>query len=437
MHIAVLSEPSSFHTQKWTRALRAAGAQVTVFSFSDYKLPDIPCVQVSPRFTRKGKLTYASYLYSTGALYTQLARHEIDLVNPINITPFGVWATRCGYKPIVSTAMGADILEYPPRRKHLSFDWDRRWNRQDSDSALSRLVDRMKWPMFRHHVGRALKRSDMVMADNQRLVDAIIEWFGVPATKTRLNRWGVEPELFQTDPLIQERLREKYEIRSWQKVVVSPRGLKPIYQGDVILDAFEKLLLRGVRDLKFILFSAGYEVPRPVAQKAQKLAGLFENFHFQAERIPRDEMMQLWGLTDMFISAPVYDGQSNALNEGRYAGAIPIVNNIPANRELIEHLRNGFIVEPFTAEHLADAILELQSGLEMYKDGFGWENQEWIQENAILSKNITQFLHTCESVILRHHRRKSPFVSFATDISQGWAKKVLIISGIALICFEH
>ena len=418
MHIAVLSEPTSFHTKKWTKALRAAGAQVTVFSFSDATLPDVNCVKVTPRFAPKGEITYGSYLYSTQELYTQLARHEIDVVNPINVTPFGVWATRCGYKPVVSIAMGADILEYPPNGQQ-SFPWSRRWSQVEKETPLSRLQGAWKRPIFRHHVAQALKKSDMIMADNQRLIDAMTEWFEVPSSKTRLNRWGIEPELFEKNDALQKKLLKKYNIRSWQKLVLSPRGLKPIYQGDVILSAFEKLLLRGVRDLKFLMLSAGYEIPKEVLSKAQILAKQFDNFHLEEGLLSREEMMQLWSLTDMFVSTPVYDGQSNALNEGRYAGAIPIVNPIPANKELIQHQRNGFVVEPFSAEHLADAILEIQDGLEMYKDGFGWENQEWIREHAILSHNISQFLHTCESVILRHKRKYAPFVRISPDVSQG------------------
>ncbi|MEM9721493.1 MAG: glycosyltransferase family 4 protein [Bacteroidota bacterium] len=419
MHIAVLSDPSSFHTKKWTKALKAAGAQVTVFSFSGEELPHVPCVKVTPKFTRKGEITYGSYLYSTQELYTQLARHEIDIVNPINVTPFGVWATRCGYKPIVSIAMGADILEYPPNGEKASFPWSRRWSKVDKETPISLIQGVAKRPVFRHHVAQALKRSDMVMADNQRLIDAMVSWFGVPRQKTRLNRWGIEPELFEWNEGIQDQLKEKYGIRSWQKLVLSPRGVKPIYQGDIIISAFEKLLLRGVRDLKFLMLSAGYEVPQAIAKKAQELSKQFENFHFEEGLIPREEMMQLWSLTDMFISSPVYDGQSNALNEGRFAGAIPIVNPIPANKELIQHQRNGIIVDPFTAEYLADAILEVQESLEMYKNGFGWENQSWIQEHAILSHNISQFLHTCESVILRHQRKHSPFISLSAKVSRG------------------
>ena len=419
MHIAVLSEPSSFHTKKWTRALVAAGAQVTVFSFSDTKLPHVNCVKITPRFTSKGEITYKSYLYSTQELHTQLVQHEIDVVNPINITPFGVWATRCGYGPIVSIAMGADILEYPPNRQASSFPWNRRWSQVEKETPLSRLQGAWKWPIFRHHVSQALKKSDMIMADNQRLIEAMVDWFDVPRSKTRLNRWGIEPELFEVNNDIREKLKEKYNIRSWQKLVLSPRGLKPIYQGDIILSAFEKLLLRGVRDLKFLMLSAGYEIPKDIRHKAAELSKQFDNFYLEEGLISREDMMQLWSLTDMFISTPVYDGQSNSLNEGRYAGAIPIVNPIPANKELIQHQRNGFIVDPFSAEHLADAILEIQEGLQMYKDGFGWENQEWIQENALLSQNISQFLHSCESVIIRHSRKYSPFVRIRPDVSQG------------------
>ena len=65
----------------------------------------------------KGNYTYLSYLFGGRPLRNALKEHQIQVLNPINITPYGVWALRSRYRPIVAVAMGADILEYPPKRQ--------------------------------------------------------------------------------------------------------------------------------------------------------------------------------------------------------------------------------------------------------------------------------------------------------------------------------
>ncbi|MEZ4852576.1 MAG: glycosyltransferase [Bacteroidia bacterium] len=271
MHIAVLSDPANFHTQKWATALQRVGARVTIFSFSDYQMDDVECVKIPPGFTLNGNITYASYLYSTDKLLKEVKARKVDLLNPLNITPFGVWATRTGFEPVVSVAMGADILEYPPTRKESNIPDSRIWssNTTQSPGPIGKMVKDVKWRMFRNQVQEALHKSALITGDNIQLVQAIKNWFGIPEHKVKLNRWGIEEELFEVSEIQKQALREKFNIRDWQKVVLSPRGMKPVYQGDLILESFEMLLRRGVRDINMIMLSAGYDVPPKVAQKSK------------------------------------------------------------------------------------------------------------------------------------------------------------------------
>lgn len=402
MRIGVLSDPNNFHTQKWAQALQAAGASVTVFSLLEGVIPGVPCVYIPPNASVNGKLTYGSYLYSGQKLREALEAHKIDLINPINITPFGVWGMKSGFRPMVSIAMGADILEYPPHFDHAEVDHSRAWNsRQFHRGIVSRVQYRIKWQMFRRYIQQTLEASDLITGDNLELVKAVREWFGIPKHKVKLNRWGIEPYLFETTEEIRQGLRQKYQIRDWQKVVLSPRGMKPVYQADHILESFALLLRRGVRDIKFIMLSAGYEVAPEIEQKARQLADQFGNFYYERNVLPREELLQLWSIVDAFVSAPVYDGYSNALAEGRYASAVPIVNAIPAHKELIRHQYNGWVIDPFSPEHLADGILKLMEEYDFWKAHFAPVNRTWILRHSTLQTNVAAFLEDCEKVLIR------------------------------------
>ncbi|MDX2245517.1 MAG: glycosyltransferase [Bacteroidia bacterium] len=401
MHIGVLSDPGNFHTQKWASALQREGAKVTIFSFSDFVFDKVPCVQVLPSWTVGGKITYPSFLYSGENLRAALSKHKVDLVNPINITPYGVWAARSGFRHIVSIAMGADILEYPPQKELSGIPVSRTWasNQTTRPGAVKKIVHGLKWRVFRQEVQKALDASELITGDNQQLIYAMRDWFGVSEKKLKLNRWGVEPEMFTICETKKAEIRKKYKIRDWQKVILSPRGMKPVYQGDIILESFERLLRRGVRDAQFIMLSAGYDIPPEVDKKAKLLDSQFENFHYERGILPREEVSALWSVVDVFVNAPIYDGYSNALGEGRYAGAIPVVNDIPAHREFLQHDKNSRILKTFTPQHLADEILELIPRVEELKTKFAPVNRKWIEQHAMLDRNIRIFLRDCEKVL--------------------------------------
>ena len=167
--------------------------------------------------------------------------------------------------------------------------------------------------------------------------------------------------------------------------------MKPIYQGELILTAFEQLIPLQPQ-VRFIMFSAGYEVSGQVRQKAIELGEKYPNFYYEFGLIPREEVIELWSLVDIFISAPIYDGYSNAVAEGRYAGAIPVVNGIPGNKEILEHKKTAFFVEPFTADNLANTLQKVLSNTQQHKKDFHQVSLPWILQYSELNKNIQAFI---------------------------------------------
>ena len=412
MHIAILSDPNNFHTRKWARALALAGAKVTVFSFEaeesgglhvsvpgrgDLEQALIECVQVKPLFRRKGKYSYLSYLYSGEELGKELDRRNVDIVNALNITPFGVWALQTGRKPLIASALGADILEYPPGLELSPALKQRSWD--NVEGSVTGRGYGLKRRFHRGQVEKVLRYADLVTGDNQTLLDCMRDWFRVDEQRMKLLRWGVEPELFESSETEQERVREQFGIQKGETVILSPRGAKAVYQGDIIIDAFERLLANGYADCRFIMLGAGYEVANNVEWRALALEKQYPNFRFVREQIPRETVALLWKEVDVFVSAPVYDGYSASLAEGRYVGAVPLVNDIPATRELIRHGENGWIVDPFTAEGLAKALEQVLKDLPEVKNKFGPTNRKWIEAHSMQSTSAEMFLQWCELLI--------------------------------------
>lgn len=371
-----------------------AGAQVTVFSFAPVPESEAEGIQIKPPGRQMGDYRYLSYRFGGRALRKAMDERGVEVVNALNLTPFGVWALQAGKRPLIASALGADVLEYPPKLDLSPVLAARSWDNVEGGAAHHRYG--WKRRLHRRQVGRVLKGADLVTGDNQTLLDAMGDWFGVPASKMKLLRWGVEPELFEANETRQNEIRRKFGITPGQTVIFSPRGAKAIYQGDIIIEAFEKLLVAGHTDCRFIMLGVGYEVANKVENLAWKLEEQYPNFQFVREQLPREEVSLLWKEVDVFVSAPVYDGYSAALAEGRYVGAVPVVNDIPATRELVQHQQNAWFSEPFTVNQLASDLEEIIKELPRWKTAFAEKNQAWIRENSLMMSSAETFLGWCK-----------------------------------------
>ena len=414
MHIGILSDPNNFHTQKWGTALQNAGAEVTVFSFESTPEPLSSGSSLVHQVIKKSfphshfptfPLRYLSYLGSGKSLQEALISHKIDVLNSLNVTPFGVLARKSGFRPHIVSAIGADILEYPPRLSEIPGLESRSWaNIQGRKGFQEGLKANFLRKFYRREVAKTLEQADLICPDNHFLANRIHKWFNIPAKKIRILPWGIEPDLFLPRPDVLRSVKQLLGINlsSNQRVILSPRGAKAIYQADIIFEAFRSLVKSQRYPHKFVMLSAGYEISPFLEREATALETEFPH-HFQFVRrvLPREWIHALWNLVDIFVSAPIYDGYSAALAEGRYIGAIPIVNNIPANIEVISSGENGIVVDPFNSPTLQTNIENTLSQLDELKEMFAPRNRQWIEENSLVVNNAKIFLSLGKGLLNR------------------------------------
>ncbi len=394
MHIGILSQPSNFHCQKWAKALKKAGNQVTIFSLENFKINDIHCIHLNKN---KKSWSYGDFYFSKNRLKEALKSEKIDILHPLHLTPYGVWGIWSEFQPIIPAAMGADVFEYLPNNVIPELNY-RQWkNLTQNHHFFYQMKNFLLKKYHKKMVQKVLNKANFITADNQTLIDALIKYFNVPFQKLLLQRWGVEEEIFHT---ISENefsyTFKKLGIHTEYPIILSPRGLMPIYQADIILNSFTQLVSQ-FNNFQFVMLSSGYPLPPKLQKQIDILEAKFTNFKCIKSQITRDEMAVLWKKTKIFISAPIYDGYSAALAEGRYVGAIPIVNNIPGNLEVIENEVNGMIVHPFTSDNLTKTIFQVLEKLDEYYENFKLINQNWISQNGLLkndAENFTQFLNS-------------------------------------------
>ena len=103
--------------------------------------------------------------------------------------------------------------------------------------------------------------------------------------------------------------------------------------------------------------------------------------------ISLDEQVSFYRKAQFYISIPTSDSTSVSLIEAMAYGCIPVVSDIPANREWISANKNGVLYNPEIG------IKQLQKVLEKREEIFK-ENRRIVSERAIFPKSIKEYVET-------------------------------------------
>ena len=383
MRIGLVGSPRDVHVRRWGSALRRAGAEVWVFGLE--KEPDeavrgggylptqppLPYVQVGEGV---GRPRYWDFIRYRRALSRSLREYQIDLAHPIHLSPYGVWVYLSGFRPYIPFVMGSE-LEYTA--------WGRRQAQRGfwtSHPPLTALRQRTLPLLLRP----TLHQATLVLADNYTLCENIKllcknkKILEMPAG-IDLVGWGGD------------RVGDAGAGRreGW---VLAPRGMTRFYQTDCILEGFARYWEKGGQ-LRLLLLTNLYQADKNILEMSNIFTKKFSEKIKVIDRMLSPERMQeVWQQVVALISAPSYDGYSYSVAEGRWAGAIPILNAIPGNLEIATHNYNALIVHPFTPETLAKTLHTLENHLQTFQKVFAPRNQKWIQRFSDIENHARLFL---------------------------------------------
>jgi len=159
-----------------------------------------------------------------------------------------------------------------------------------------------------------------------------------------------------------------------EKIIFSNRALKDFYNIDQVLKWFAK----QSSDYKLIIANDGIE--RVNFEKLAK-ALLVENRVKFVGFINEEEMKKCYQQSQYFISIPNSDGTAVSLLEAMMYGCVPIVSNIPANREWILDYVNGvYFHGNLMLEHIS------------VEEDFDKINFKILERKALFPKSIESFV---------------------------------------------
>ncbi|HEX6986620.1 MAG TPA: glycosyltransferase [Planctomycetaceae bacterium] len=200
-----------------------------------------------------------------------------------------------------------------------------------------RCVDSWKsgWQLW---LDRKLVARTAALVANSESVAAFYRGVGVPAEKIRVIPNGVE--LPPHVPVDREAVLAEFGLPPDAKVVASVGRLAKQKRVDVLVWATQ--LLRQLTDNVYhVIVGDG-----PQRRYLEGLAKHFTCDHVTRFLGHRADAWRLFPCFDVFWLASDFEGQSNSLMEAMAAGLPIIASDIPANRELIDDGRTGYLVRP-------------------------------------------------------------------------------------------
>ncbi len=309
MRLCFLGDAGSIHLQRWINYFLKAGYQVDVISFRPCEIEGAKVHLLAQG--HGGRLAYVKAVYKIRQLIREI---QPNLLHAHYATSFGLLALVSGFKPLVVTAWGSDVLVAP------------------KESVVLKLI-----------VERVLRHADALTSDSSNMSERMRELLNGHEGILKTITMGVSRDWFEQIP---ETEKKPFQI-------LSLRGHQTNYNIDVLIQAMPDVT-RAVPEAQLIVAGEG---PETLALKELSASlGVEGNVHFVGQ-LPHAAVQSYLNESSISASVPTSDATAVSLLETMACGSFPIVTDLPANREWVDDKVNGLLVPVKDSKALAEAII--------------------------------------------------------------------------------
>lgn len=355
-HICYLANAPLIHTVRWVNYFAEHGWKVDLITWH----PPTSNSLLHPDVVVHRIFFPPHYIARYGALLeiTRLIRTiHPDIIHAHYIGSFGILAgfygRLSGFKPIVLTALGSDIL---------------------ADARGFK-----KWL-----IKYTLKKANLVTCDGENSRDALIN-LGTDHQKIRIIYHGVDTRIFnfnQRDKRLIQNLFGKEDF----SIVISARSLNPRGNVETLIKVIP-LIQKKIPNAKFIIGGKGPE--EKYLKKLVESLGVSNSISFVGY-IPHDELPKYLASSDVYVSTSLLDGGVAVATLDAMACELPpVVTDVADNSKWIKNGENGFIVPIKNPEALAEKVIYLLENEEIRRR-FGEINRKIIEEKQEYAKNMEE-----------------------------------------------
>ena len=259
-----------------------------------------------------------------------MVRREIneigpDIVHAHCVTSYGKLAAFSGFHPLVITAWGSDILINP----------------------FLNLATKLA-------TQESLKNADLLTCDAEHMKKAMVG-LGAVASKIKIINFGVDTKKFSPGPK-SAKLKKELGLKPTDMVVISLRGLEPIYDVETLIRAIP-IVLRKNKKAKFLILGSGSR-ERNLKKLSSEL-GIAEKTKFVGW-ISNDKLPDFLRISDVYVSTSLSDGGIASSTAEAMACELPVViTDSGENKKWIRNGKNGFIFPVKNPMVLAEKIVDL------------------------------------------------------------------------------
>ena len=347
LKLVLIGDGESPHLLKWARAL-APRVQLHAISSRGFLpeflrlLPDAQrlALNTAPEHGG-GNIALVKQLPKVGAWLQQT---DADWLHAHYLTSHGTlaWAAKLGWRlraQIAGSAWGSDILVTP--------------NRGGSWKWLTK---------------KALRSCAITTSDSQHMADRMRE---LGAGEVMVFPFGLEA-------------LPKQNAKKQPWLCFANRGLEPIYRPQLVIDAFARI---AATQPEAQLVVANDGSLRDALQADVAARGLAGRVSFVG-RLDAGAQAAHYARSTWFLSLPESDSVSVSVLEAMAHGCVPLLSELPANRELIGDSARGLIISgsPTSLDDLPARMASLDTARLVAV------NRDWVAANGLFEPHVQRFL---------------------------------------------
>ena len=363
LRYALVGDGESPHLLKWARAL-APLVDVWVCSSRGFAPELAALVPAEKRLALKTHPAHGGgnigLLRHVPAVGRWLSRVDADWINPHYLTSHGTLVLLAhklfGLRGrVLASAWGSDILQTPQRNA-----------------------------VYKHVTQAVLRHADLCTSDSRHMA----------AVMQQLGARRVEVFPFGLEALPPAPAQPK---QPW--LFYANRGLEPIYQPLRVLELFRSIAAWQPQ-AQLVVAHTGSQLA--ALQEEVQRAGLQSRVQFVG-LLSANEQAHWYDRAQWYISLPQSDSVAVSVLEAMAHGCIPLLSDLPANRELVQDRQNGWIVPQEwgvtsrAQEDVADDAVVLPALLAQAA-GIAAHNRNWVRQHGLFPSAVQQLMQILQSL---------------------------------------
>ena len=339
MKLLFLADGSSCHTKKWVNYFAQKNHECHLLSLEKIAEVTAEIYYIRPKLKIRG-LKYISSYFQVKRVVENM---KPDLINALFVPNYGFLGALLNFKPLVVSAWGSDIL-----------------------------ISARKSSLHKLRAKFVLNKANLILSDSNILTEKIVE-LGVDRKKILTFPLGIEIDKYIKPKEVKDTL-----------TILSTRRFEPVYDVRTLIQAIPLVLEKSKRKVRFIIIGSG--------SQSKQLKGFAHNLELQdkvifKENLSDEELIQTYGDSDIYVSTSLSDSTSVSLLEAMASGLIPVITDIPGNREWIEDGKNGFLFPTSNHKALAEKIIYVVTQFTQWQN-FREKNKTIIESKAAWKDNM-------------------------------------------------